>query len=563
MTLKEELEILRGEPIDVRSGDPLDIPCIETSDAEKLCKHPVVSVHMMAYNHEPYIRQAIEGVMMQKTDFEFELVIGEDCSQDKTREICFEYQEKYPDKIRVLWWHENVSKLGGNGRRNRAHCRGDFIAFCEGDDYWIDPLKLQKQVDVMRKHPNVGVCFCAANLLTEENADMEEAPSYSQSLFVMKGLDFLKFDLFKTPPKELPVFRWVHITTASAMIRKSALEFALDNYELFSWKFRLGDSTTWWSIATKFDVAFLPDRTSVYRRHAAGAMGRSYWEVLLDSDIIAAYLIGQIKKCSIQEALRWRKSFAERYLNVAVKWPIAKQKSNSSLLIKDKALFGNCFSRTQRILMMLMKLGLYNSPFSHFVIKTITLAKRIRNKLSRTKRGILRRVYEAQCSIYNNCLAYFPNKAFRRLCCRCLGMKVGRASEISMGVFLQYPRGIDMGRDCHVNRGVLLDGRGGIVIGNSVSISHRVALVSASHDIHSKTFDYVDDRIMICDYAWIGIHATILKGVTIGEGAVVAAGAVVTKDVEPYAIVGGIPAKKIGERVCGLDYKCRMPEWFV
>ena len=156
VTIKEELEILRGEPIEVFDGDPMDIPCIETSDAEKLCKHPVVSVHMITYNHEPYIRQAIEGVMMQKTDFEFELVIGEDASQDKTREICFEYQKKYPDKIRVLWWHENVTKYGGNGRRVTARCRGEFIALCEGDDYWIDPLKLQKQVEVMRKHNSLS-----------------------------------------------------------------------------------------------------------------------------------------------------------------------------------------------------------------------------------------------------------------------------------------------------------------------------------------------------------------------------------------------------------------------
>ena len=66
---------------------------------------------MITYNHEPFIRQAIEGVMMQKTDFEFELIIGEDASQDKTREICLEYQKKYPDKIRVLWWHENLYKI--------------------------------------------------------------------------------------------------------------------------------------------------------------------------------------------------------------------------------------------------------------------------------------------------------------------------------------------------------------------------------------------------------------------------------------------------------------------
>ena len=174
MTLKEELEILRGEPIKVFEGDPKDIPCIETSDSERLCKKPVVSVHMITYNHEPYIRQAIEGVMMQKTDFEFELVIGEDASTDKTREICFEYQKRYPDKIRVLWWHENVSRYGGNARRVTAHCRGEFIAICEGDDYWIDPFKLQKQVDVMRNYPNVGFCFCGSKLFYQSENRFED-----------------------------------------------------------------------------------------------------------------------------------------------------------------------------------------------------------------------------------------------------------------------------------------------------------------------------------------------------------------------------------------------------
>ena len=95
MSIKNQLEILLGDNIQVFKGNPLDIPCNETSDIEKLCKEPLVSVHMITYNHEPYIRKAIEGIMMQKTDFEFELVIGEDCSQDKTREICFEYQKMY------------------------------------------------------------------------------------------------------------------------------------------------------------------------------------------------------------------------------------------------------------------------------------------------------------------------------------------------------------------------------------------------------------------------------------------------------------------------------------
>lgn len=84
-----------------------------------------------------------------------------------------------------------------------------------------------------------------------------------------------------------------------------------------------------------------------------------------------------------------------------------------------------------------------------------------------------------------------------------------------------------------------------------------------THDVQSSTFGYVSAPITICDYVWGGINATILKGVTIGEGAVVAAGAVVTKDVESYAIVAGVPARKIGERPKGLDYKCSMPDLFV
>jgi len=128
---------------------------------------------------------------------------------------------------------------------------------------------------------------------------------------------------------------------------------------------------------------------------------------------------------------------------------------------------------------------------------------------------------------------------------------------------MMLPSRVTIGHATHINRGVLLDGRGIVKIGNCVSISHRAAFVSAGHDTQSPTFGYRSAPITICDYAWIGVNATILKGVTIGEGAVVAAGAVVTKDVEPYTIVGGVPAKKIGERPRGLNYKCWMPEPFM
>jgi len=134
------------------------LPCTETSDSKALCRAPVVSVLVVAYNHEPYIREAIESVVSQQTDFEFEVIVGEDCSQDRTREICFELQREHPDKVRVLWANENVYAGGGNYLRNLIRARGEYVALLDGDDYWIDAKKLQKQVDLLRK-TNASACF--------------------------------------------------------------------------------------------------------------------------------------------------------------------------------------------------------------------------------------------------------------------------------------------------------------------------------------------------------------------------------------------------------------------
>lgn len=154
MTLNDELlKLYNGRVQTVR---PEEIPCVETSDADRLCKQPLVSVRIITYNHEPYIGRCIESVLDQKTDFEYEIVIGEDCSQDRTREICFEYQKRAPEKIRVLWWHENVMDMGGNHARTQARCRGEYIALLEGDDYWTDSNKLQKQIHLIRSTDSIG-----------------------------------------------------------------------------------------------------------------------------------------------------------------------------------------------------------------------------------------------------------------------------------------------------------------------------------------------------------------------------------------------------------------------
>ncbi|GAA6764496.1 glycosyltransferase [Flavobacterium johnsoniae] len=118
----------------------------------------LVSVHMITYNHEKYIAQAIEGVLMQQTTFRYELVISDDSSLDNTLNIIKEYQERHPNIIRIIYREKNLGSMR-NFSDTFNYCNGKYIAICEGDDYWTDSLKLQKQVDVLENNPKLMGCF--------------------------------------------------------------------------------------------------------------------------------------------------------------------------------------------------------------------------------------------------------------------------------------------------------------------------------------------------------------------------------------------------------------------
>jgi acetyltransferase-like isoleucine patch superfamily enzyme len=165
--------------------------------------------------------------------------------------------------------------------------------------------------------------------------------------------------------------------------------------------------------------------------------------------------------------------------------------------------------------------------------------------------------------IMNNIVSHLPWWWLRNLYYRLFGVKIGKNSVINMSQYINMPNRITIGEGSHINRGCFIDGRAGCYIGNSVSISYNVSLVTGGHDLMSNDFAGIYKPIVIKDYVWIGINATILQGVTIGKGAVVAAGAVVTKDIPDFAIVGGIPAKIIGHRKQKLDYICQWNASFV
>lgn len=162
-------------------------------------------------------------------------------------------------------------------------------------------------------------------------------------------------------------------------------------------------------------------------------------------------------------------------------------------------------------------------------------------------------------------LMNFPSQTLRHYILRFWGMKIGEGSLIYMGAEIREPHNITIGSTTTIGHNCTLDGRGGLTIGNNVNFSSEVMVWTMQHDPQCSKFGLEFAPVVIEDYAWVSCRAIVLPGTTIGKGAVVAAGAVVTKSVEPFTIVGGIPAKPIGKRNEHLEYCLGKQDaiWFV
>jgi glycosyltransferase involved in cell wall biosynthesis len=222
---------------------------------------PLVSVKMITYNHAPFITQAIEGVLKQKTNFPFELVIGEDCSTDGTRDIVVEYKKKYADIIQVLTSDKNVGAKKNSYRALKA-CRGKYIAFCEGDDYWQHPFKLQKQIDYMENNPECGLVYSSydmyyvkskkriKNYVKYRNWEMLENPDMSAILEGKGGMASLG------------------ILTCTVMVRRDICQQVIesDPYLHQSDHFTRGDTQLWAEIANLAYVHYIPESLATYNQ---------------------------------------------------------------------------------------------------------------------------------------------------------------------------------------------------------------------------------------------------------------------------------------------------------
>ena len=216
----------------------------------------MVTVQTITFNQERYIRQCLEGIVKQQTNFRFEAIIHDDASTDNTVKIILEYAEKYPDIIKPIIETENqYSKFDGSlARIMLENTKGKYYAVCEGDDYWIDPLKLQKQFDYMESHPQCSMCFHPVYDLLPTGEKKEDKPKVIKDIY---GVDDV-------------------IMEAGALIRLASTFYRTDflmteGYPDFWIKAPIGDYPSTMYYASKGQIGFINDMMSVYRVHAIGA----------------------------------------------------------------------------------------------------------------------------------------------------------------------------------------------------------------------------------------------------------------------------------------------------
>jgi glycosyltransferase involved in cell wall biosynthesis len=210
---------------------------------------PTVSVCFITYNHERFVAQALEGVLMQKTNFDYEIVIGEDCSTDRTREIIKDFIKKYPEKIRLLLRPQNIG-AARNFVQTFSTCKGRYIALLDGDDYWTSPYKLQKQVDFLESHPECSECFHDVQVVSEEDKPLFiSSPRRKKPRYTLK--DLLKGNF---------------IYTCSVVYRKGLMK----EFPEWIYKVSIGDWPLHILNAQYGDIGYIDEVMGAYRVHSGG-----------------------------------------------------------------------------------------------------------------------------------------------------------------------------------------------------------------------------------------------------------------------------------------------------
>lgn len=231
--------------------------------------NPLVSICCLTYNHENFIRDTLEGFLMQQTNFPIEIIIHEDASTDNTANVIREYQAKHPHLIKPILQTENQYSQGKDVFSITVNqAQGKYIALCEGDDYWTDPLKLQKQVDFLETNPDFSICFHNVAIINEDypernrlfNDDLTPAISTLDNL--LEGVNY--------------------IATCSAVVKTNLIRNLPDWFTNICF----GDYALWIIASRHGKIKYINEIMGVYRIHQGGVYGHLYQS---DKGICIAY----------------------------------------------------------------------------------------------------------------------------------------------------------------------------------------------------------------------------------------------------------------------------------
>ena len=291
----------------------------------------MVSIRCLVYNHEPFLRQCLDGFVMQQTNFRFEAIVHDDASTDGSAAIIREYAAKFPDIIKPIYETENqYSKRDGSLRRiMNAHMRGKYVAYCEGDDYWTDPLKLQKQVDFLERHPDYVMCSHRFKIYNQSKQQMGDDWHDDVTAPFSYNLNSLIHDnRYHTP--------------ATVVYRYEA--FCMEEYEKYK---NAKDATLYFYLLKKGKGYMMPEQMAVYREHSGGVWSGVPYYKRLHADFINRMSIYEVDQSD--EAACFLRSLFTRLMSR--KWMLQEWK----LMIKSFKIIAKHFGLLSSLKQFLLK----------------------------------------------------------------------------------------------------------------------------------------------------------------------------------------------------------------
>lgn len=259
-----------------------------------------ISIVCNAYNHGKYIRDALEGFVMQKTDFRFEVLIHDDASPDNTADIIREYEQKYPDIIKPIYQKENKYSKGiwVTGEYQYSRVSGKYIALCEGDDYWTDPYKLQKQYDALKAHPDIDICAHSSDLRYASDGSLKGTIHYSDEVIII-------------PVEDVINGGGDFVSTNSLLFKKEIVTEPKKFLDLLPM-----DYTIQISGSLSGGMLYLPDNMSAYRVSVPGSWSVTNDQNHRESLKFAKELKACLKQLDVDTGKKYHKTVSRKVLGL-------------------------------------------------------------------------------------------------------------------------------------------------------------------------------------------------------------------------------------------------------